>query len=147
MIKRFISGAGFVCGVMFLGLHFVTFQGCTKTHPHEPVPADTVHVHHDHEIVVTDTVLQDVICEIVDLSIGFVVIGDQSAPNVYAYFVNGIEWGQLRVEWTFENPANVWFEVEFLGLQFGDVITIKVVEGSRAAVVGLSILDIKCSGG
>ena len=138
----------FLLVLLWGAIFWLVNSGCTKHQPHEPpvdVTPDTVHVHHNHEIVVVDTIFQDVICDIVDLTIEFIVIGDQSAPNIYAYFLNGIEVGRFVVEETFAQSTDVKFEVELVGLMFGDVITINVIEGSQAAVVGSSIIKIKCS--
>ena len=119
-------------------------QGCRKNHPLEPdVPPDTVVV--VDTVVVTDTTFR--ICDTVDLTIEFIVIGDQSKPNVYVVSLNEIFVYMFIVDETFSEPTEIKFEVDFPGVKFGDVITIKVVEGSRAAVVGSSIVDIKCSGG
>ena len=84
-------------------------------------------------------------CEVVDLTIRFTVTGDQSAPNVYAYFVNGVELGRFVVSEIFPEVTEVTFEVEFLGVVFGDVITIRKIEGSRSESIGSSIIGIKCS--
>lgn len=133
---------------IFLGLHFMTSQGCSKHHPHEPpdtVLPDTVHVHHDHEVVIIDTVFQNVICDSVDLTVEFIVIGDQSAPNEYAYFLNEVEVGRFIVTDTFSEPTEITFYVVFEGVTFGDVITIRKISGSRADAIGSSIIDIKCS--
>jgi len=79
---------------------FLAFANCTKHQPHEPpeqVPPDTViiHEHHDHEVVVTDTVFQFMICDTVDLMIEFIVLGDQSAPNRYPVYLNNVLYTTL----------------------------------------------------
>lgn len=126
------------------------FPSCSKHQPHEPpviVPPDTVvvvdsvfiHEHHDHPISVA--------CDTFDLTIEFTVIGDQSAPNIYAYFRNGVEVGRFVVTDTFDEPTEITFQVIFERITLGDVITIKKIEGSRAEAIGSAIVLISCSGG
>ena len=79
---------------VLITVSFLSFANCSKHQPHEPIeqaPPDTVvvidtltitdslHFHHDHPFI----------CIVFDLEIEFTVIGDQSAPNEYAYF---FEW-------------------------------------------------------
>jgi len=127
---------------------FALVPNCSKHHPHDPpveAPPDTVvivdsvfiHEHHDHPIGVA--------CDTVDLTIEFTVIGDQSAPNVYAYYRNGVEVGRFIVTDTFPEPTDVTFQVIFERIIPGDVITIKKIEGSRAGIVGSTIVEIRCS--
>lgn len=128
---------------------FLAFSNCTKHQPHEPpeqVPPDTViiHEHHDHEIVVTDTVFQFMICDSIDLIIEFIGIGDQSAPNIYPIYLNDVLYVSLITE-VFPQITEVKFLIEFFGIVFGDVIAIRDIKGSRAAIVGSAIVGIKCS--
>ena len=130
-------------------MSFLAFANCTKHQPHEPpeqVPPDTViiHEHHDHEVVVTDTVFQFMICDTVDLMIEFIVLGDQSAPNRYPVYLNNVLYTTLITE-AFPQITEVKFVVEFFGIVFGDVISIRDIKGSRAAIVGSAIVGIKCS--
>jgi len=127
---------------------------CSKHHPHEPpvqsppdtvVVVDTLHIHHDHEIVVTDTVFQNIICAMVDLTVRFTVIGDQSAPNVYHVLLNGVVVHIFIINDTFSEPTEVSFLFEFKNVIFGDEITIRKISGSRADVIGSAIINIKCS--
>ena len=115
----------------------------------DSVPADTVFVVVTDtifiDVTVTDTLLVTVTCDTVDLTIEFIVIGDQSAPNVYAYFRNGTEVGRFVVTETFAEPTEVSFVVSFLRMTLGEVITIKKIEGSRAEAIASSIIGIKCS--
>ena len=145
----------FVFWAMLITVGICTFPNCSKNHPLEPVPADTVfvhehhdhivHEHHDHEIVVTDTLFQFITCDTVDLLIQFTVIGDQSQPNIYEYYVNGVFRGRITIRETFLKPTEVTFEVLFEGMASGDIITIRPVSGSRAGVVGLSVVGRECS--
>ena len=130
---------------------FLLFASCTKHQPHEPPEQalpDTVivHEHHDHEVVVTDTVFQFVICDTIDLTIEFTVIGDQSAPNIYHWFRNGIFVNEFVINEVFPKPTEIKFEVLFESVIFGDEITIRKISGSRAEVIGSAIIGIKCSG-
>ena len=139
MLKELFFVVGLACALMFLG-DFMT--SCSKHHPHEPAP---IHVHHDHEVVVIDTVFQ--ICDTVDLTVEFIVIGDQSAPNIYHVFLNDVLVAMLVINETFAEPTEIFYTVTFLNIVFGEVITIRKIEGSRAEAIGSSIVDIKCSGG
>jgi len=127
-----------------------TFPNCSKPQPQEPpeqAPPDTVivHFHHDHEVVIIDSMF--FICDSVDLLIQFTVIGDQSQPNIYDYYVNGIFRGRFTISKTYLKPTDLIFEVLFQNMVFGDIITIRVISGSLAGVVGSSIVGIECSGG
>lgn len=142
----------FVFWAMLITVGICTFPNCSKNHPLEPpeqVPPDTVfvHEHHDHEIIVTvtDTVFRFVACDTVDILIQFTVIGDQSQPNIYEYYVNGVFRGRITIRETFLKPTEVTFEVLFEGMASGDIITIRPVSGSRAGVVGLSVVGRECS--
>ena len=118
---------------------------CSKNQTIRPTPdaaPDTVVVV-DSFFVKADTLF--FICDTVDLTIKFTVIGDQSAPNVYAYFRNGVEVGRFVITDKFAEPTEVSFVVEFLRMTLGEVITIKKIEGSRAEAIASSIIDIKCS--
>ena len=116
-------------------------SGCSRhpipTEPVPPVPPDTV--------VVVDTLTVFVICDTVDLTVQFTVIGDQSAPNEHAYYLNGVEVGRYIVSETYAEPTELTFDVVFAGVTFGDVITIRLISGSRADAIGSSIIDIKCT--
>lgn len=143
---------------ILIAVSFLSFANCSKNNPLEPpgqAPPDTVivvvtdtvivHEHHDHEIVVTDSIFQFVVCDTVDLLIQFTVIGDQSQPNIYQYYVNGVFEGRIIVRETFLKPTEVTFEVLFQSIVSGDIISIRPVSGSRAGVVGISIVRRQCS--
>jgi len=145
----------YVIIVLIILVITIGLQTCNKHQPHEPpvdvspdtvVVVDTFHVHHDHEVVIIDTMFQNIICDIVDLTVQFTVIGDQSAPNVYHVLLNGVKVGEFVINDTFPEPTEVSFLFEFLGVIFGDEIAIRKISGSRAEVVESSIVDIKCSG-
>jgi len=122
---------------IFLFLSVCTFSNCSFN-PHEPH-------HHDHEIVVIVSVF--VVCDTVDVLIEFTVIGAEQ-PSIYEYYVNGVFVGRKTVMPTFLGEViEVTFEVLFQSIVFGDVITIRPVSGSRAGVVGLSIVGTECAGG
>ena len=137
--------AAFFFSLAAITITATIFSTCSKNpgSPSPIAPPDTVVVV-DTFFVKTDTVFST--CEIVDLTIRFTVTGDQSAPNVYAYFVNGVERGRFIVSETFPEVTEITFDVEFLGIVFGDVITIRKIEGSRAESIGSSIIGIECSG-
>ena len=128
-----------------------TFPNCGKHHDHpplEPVPADTV------VIVITDTLFVDVlvtdtlfvVCDTVDLDIEFTLIKDQSAPNVYAIFLNGVEWDRIVISETSPIPVEVKFLRTFERFVIGrDTISIKKIEGSRAETIGSKIVKTECS--
>ena len=133
-----------------VAVSFLSFANCTKHHSHEPTeqaPPDTVvvidtliitdslHVHHDHPFI----------CIVFDLEIEFTVIGDQSAPNEYAYFLNGIEVGRFIITETYTEPTEITFRVLFERVTFGDVITIQKISGSRVEAIGSAIVGIECS--
>ena len=123
--------------------------GCSKYHDHpntpddEHAPPDTVVVIDTLIITTVDTVF--VSCDTVDLTVQFTVIGDQSAPNEYAYFLNGQEVGRFVVSETYAEPTEIYFDVVFERVSFGDVISIKKISGSRAEAIGSAIINIKCS--
>ena len=121
---------------------------CTKHHPHEPpeqVPPDTVvvHFHHDHIITLPDTVF--VSCFKVDITVEFILIADRSQPNIHDVFLNGEYYETITITETFPIPTEVFRQVSFKGIVFGDVITIRKVSGSKAESLGSSIIDIRCS--
>ncbi len=133
-----------------IAVSFLSFANCSKHQPHEPIeqaPPDTVvvidtltitdslHFHHDHPFI----------CIVFDLEIEFTVIGDQSAPNEYAYFLNGVEVGRFIITETYAEPTEITFRVLFERVTFGDVITIQKISGSRAEAIGSAIVGIKCS--
>ena len=113
------------------------------THIHHDHP-DTTHIHHDHTVHVHHDHPSS--CDTVDIEIEFTVIGDQSAPNEYAYFLNGVEIGRFIITETYAEPTEITFRVTFERIIFGDVITIQKISGSRAAVIGSAIIGITCSG-
>ena len=134
--------------MLMIPIWIFVFSNCSKHHPHEPpeqAPPDTVivHEHHDHEIVVVDTMF--FVCDTVDVLIQFTVIGDQSQPNIYQYYVNGVFRGRITIRETFLKPTAVTFEVLFEDMVSGDVVWIRPVSGSRAGVVGLAIVGRECS--
>ena len=124
-----------------------TFPNCGKHHPHEPpveAPPDTVvvvdtlivHEHHDHLRT----------CDTVDVTIEFTLIEDQSAPNVYAIFVNGVEWDRIVISETSPTPVEVKFIRTFERFVIGrDSISIQKIEGSRAETIGSKIVKMECS--
>lgn len=128
--------------------------GCGKTpqeppehihHDHEVVVVDSFHVHHDHTVVVIDTIFQNEICDSLDMVIEWTVTGDESAPNKYPIYLNDFLYALYLTEEFPFGLTEVKFEIEFFGLVFGDVIRIEK-EGSKAEVISISIIDIKCSG-
>jgi len=138
------------CISLFLLWMFLLFTlpSCSKHHPHEPiidVPPDTIavidtliiHEHHDHPFGVA--------CNTVDVTIEFILIGDQSAPNVYAIFRNGVEVDRIIIMETYVEPTELTFVREFLNMTLGEVIAIKKIEGSKAETIGSAIIEIKCS--
>lgn len=134
---------------VLLFMAICTFTNCSKHHPHEPpeqAPPDTVfiiktviiHDHHNHPVT----------CDTVNVTVEFILIKDQSAPNIYGTYVNYVEYGdRIVISETSPIPVEVMFIRTFARLIFGDVITIRKIEGSRAETIGSSIIGIECSGG
>ncbi len=124
-----------------------TFPNCGKWHPHDPpekAPPDTVivvdtvfvHEHHDHPGT----------CDTVDVTIEFTLIKDQSAPNVYAIYLNGVEWDRIVISETSPTPVEVMFVRRFERFVIGrDSISIQKIEGSRAETIGSRIVKMECS--
>jgi len=143
----------YIQGIAILSAMLVVSGSCDKApqeppehvhHDHEVVVVDSFHVHHDH--VVIDTVFQNMICDTVDMIIEWTVTGDESAPNTYNVYLNGILVYHFNTEEFPFGLTEVKFEVEFFGIVFGDVITIEK-DGSQAEIISSLIVDIKCSGG
>ncbi len=136
---------------MLITVGICTFPNCSKHHPHEPpeqVPPDTVfvtvavfdttivHEHHDHLGT----------CDTVDLTVEFTLIKDQSAPNIYAIFLNGVEVGRIVISETSPTPVEVMFVWTFERFVIGrDSISIQKISGSRAETIGSRIVKIECS--
>lgn len=137
----------------------LSIPNCSKHHPHEPpeqAPHDTVvvvdtlivHEHHEHPDTVTVHEHHDHpgTCDTVDVTIEFTLIKDQSAPNVYAIFLNGVEWDRIVISETSPTPVEVTFVRTFERFVIGqDSISIQKIEGSRAETIGSKILKMECS--
>lgn len=141
----------FIIWSMAVGIYI--FPNCSKNNPVEPpgqVPPDTVIV----EVVIIDTVIVTivdtmivpVICNTVDLTIEFTLIKDQSAPNIYAIFLNGVEVERIVISEISLTSVEVMFERTFERFVVGrDSISIRKIEGSRAETIGTRIARIECS--
>ena len=141
------------------GFALLALPNCSKHHPHEPIeqaPADTVvvidtltvHEHHDHPDTVTvhEHHEHQGICDTVDITIEFTLIKDQSAPNIYAIFLNDVEVYRIIISETSPTPVEVKFIWTFERFVIGrDTITIRKIEGSRAETIGSKIIKMECS--
>lgn len=124
-----------------------TFPNCSRHPILEPpvqAPPDTVvvvdtliiHEHHDHPGT----------CSIVDVTIEFTLIKDQSAPNIYAIYLNGVEVDRIVISETSPTPVEVMFLRTFDRFVIGrDSISIQKIEGSRAETIGSRIVKMECS--
>jgi len=86
-----------------------------------------------------------VICEVVDLTIEFTVIKDQSAPNVYGIYREGILIETITIEDTSPNPVPVTFDRTFFSYRFGESIELRKESGSRAETLSQKIVGIVCA--
>ena len=133
--------------MLMIPIWIFAFSNCSKSHPHEPpeqAPPDTVvvvdtvtiHEHHDHPGI----------CDTVDMTVEFTLIKDQSAPNVYAIFLNGVEVERIVISETSPTPVEVVFVRTFERFVIGrDSISIQKISGSRAETIGSRIVKIECS--
>ena len=139
--------------ILMVPIWIFIFSNCSKNHPLEPpeqAPPDTVIV----EVVIIDTVIVTIVdtvivpvtCDTVDMTVEFTLIKDQSAPNVYAVFLNGVEVERFVISETSQTPVEVMFVWTFERFVIGrDSISIQKISGSRAETIGSRIVKIECS--
>ena len=144
---------------ILLAIGITALPNCSQHHPHEPPEQDppdtvviidtlTIHEHHDHPDTVTvhEHHEHPGICDTVDITIEFTLIKDQSAPNIYAIFLNDVEVERIVISETSPVPVEVKFVRTFERFVIGrDTITIRKIEGSRAETIGSKILKMECS--
>lgn len=118
--------------------------GCGRSHDHPFAPKEHEHPHEHDPVFVEIPVF--VVCDTVDLEVEFTLIKDQSAPNVYAIFRNGVEVDRIVISETAPAPTEVKFLYRFDRFVIGqETISIQKVLGSRAETIGSALVKIECS--
>jgi len=85
-----------------------------------------------------------VVCNELDATAEFTVIKDQSGPNDYLIVAEGYPDEPVYIIDTSPAPVDTSFTRVFKNYT-GGKISIEKVEGSRAAAIGVAIIELRCS--
>ncbi len=111
--------------------------------PDDLVPCDTTFV-----LVPCDTtfipVPFPVLCDTTNITVGFIGIIDQSAPNDYLAQVAGFPDEEISITETRSAPAETTIVRTYEGYT-GGRISFKKIRGSKAGAIAVEILDQECA--